>query len=137
MELADTSAWTNRRKDPMIAAEFDALVVEAQIATCPMVAMELLWSAIDRAELAELRRHLRELPAVPIDGHVWERAIDVFQALGMPGPLHHRRVKPPDLLIAAAAELAGLPVVHYDRDFEVIGSVTGQPMRPIAPIGSL
>jgi predicted nucleic acid-binding protein len=43
----------------------------------------------------------------------------------------------PDLLIAAAAELAALPVLHYDRDFEAIADVTGQPVRAIAPLGSL
>ena len=53
------------------------------------------------------------------------------------GPLHHRQVKLPDLLIAAAAELAALPVLHYDRDFEAIADVTGQPVRAIAPLGSL
>ena len=43
----------------------------------------------------------------------------------------------PDLLIAAAAELAELPVLHYDRDFELIAEVTGQPVRALAPLGSL
>jgi predicted nucleic acid-binding protein len=43
----------------------------------------------------------------------------------------------PDLLIAAAAEFAGMPVSHYDRDFELIAEVTGQPVRAIAPLGSL
>jgi predicted nucleic acid-binding protein len=51
--------------------------------------------------------------------------------------MHHRRVKHPDLLIAAAAESAGVPVLHYDRDFEAIAAVTGQPMRWIAPMGSV
>ena len=42
-----------------------------------------------------------------------------------------------DLLIAAAAELAEIPVCHYDAHFELIAEVTGQPMRAIAPLGSL
>jgi predicted nucleic acid-binding protein len=42
-----------------------------------------------------------------------------------------------DLLVAAAAELAGVPVCHYDRHFEVIAEVTGQPVRAIAPLGTL
>ena len=46
-------------------------------------------------------------------------------------------MKIPDLLIAAAAELAEVPVCHYDRDFELIADVTGQPVRAIAPLGSL
>ncbi len=68
---------------------------------------------------------------------VWRRATDVFQLLAEEGPLHHRRVGLPDLLIAAAAELAELAVLHYDRDFELIASVTGQPVRSIAPLGTL
>ena len=59
------------------------------------------------------------------------------QLLAERGPLHHREVGLPDLLIAAAAELAELPVLHYDRDFELIAAVTGQPVRAIAPLGSL
>jgi predicted nucleic acid-binding protein len=69
--------------------------------------------------------------------HVWRRATDVFELLAEQGPLHHRQVGLPDLLIAAAAELAELPVLHYDRDFDVIAAVTGQPVRAIAPLGSL
>jgi hypothetical protein len=38
----------------------------------------------------------------------------------------HRRVPPADLLIAAAAESAHVPLVHYDRDYERIAAVTGQ-----------
>ncbi len=32
----------------------------------------------------------------------------------------------PDLLIAATAELAGLTVLHVDKDFEIIAQITGQ-----------
>jgi hypothetical protein len=38
----------------------------------------------------------------------------------------HRRVPPADLLIAAAAELASVPIVHYDRDYERIAAITDQ-----------
>jgi predicted nucleic acid-binding protein len=31
-----------------------------------------------------------------------------------------------DLLVAATAELSGLTVLHVDKDFELIASVTGQ-----------
>ena len=39
----------------------------------------------------------------------------------------HRVLWAPDLIVAAAAELAGLTVLHSDKDFDVIASVTGQP----------
>ena len=35
----------------------------------------------------------------------------------------------PDLLIAAVAELAGLIVLHFDKDFDLIARVTGQPVE--------
>jgi hypothetical protein len=34
----------------------------------------------------------------------------------------------PDLIFAAA-ELAGLTVLHFDKDFDLIASVTGQPSK--------
>jgi len=39
----------------------------------------------------------------------------------------HRAPSVADLLIAATVELAGLTVLHYDKDFELIADVTGQP----------
>jgi predicted nucleic acid-binding protein len=33
------------------------------------------------------------------------------------------------VLIAAAAELAGLTVLHVDKDFEIIAAITGQPLE--------
>ena len=33
------------------------------------------------------------------------------------------------MMIAATAELAGLTVLHLDKDFEVIADVTGQPVE--------
>jgi predicted nucleic acid-binding protein len=37
----------------------------------------------------------------------------------------------PDLIIAATAELAGLTVLHLDKDFDVIGEITGQPVESL------
>jgi predicted nucleic acid-binding protein len=35
----------------------------------------------------------------------------------------------PDLLIAAAGELAGVPVLHLDNDVDLIASIAGQPVE--------
>lgn len=45
---------------------------------------------------------------------------------------HHRAVKVPDLLIAAIGELAGLTVLHVDKDFDPSAGVTGQVVEPLA-----
>jgi hypothetical protein len=77
------------------------------------------------------------LPDCPIGKPHWERALDVYEQLARKAGLHHRAVKHPDLLIAAAAEAAGIPVVHFDEDYDLIARITGQKARWLAPRGSL
>lgn len=68
----------------------------------------------------------------------WRRALEVHQLLEQElGANTRRGVKHTDLLIAAAAELHGLPLVHYDQEYGTIHQVTGQPMEWVAPRGSL
>ena len=135
MELADTSAWTNREKSAEADEDFSTRLLADEIATCPIVVMELLWTTRDPVEFAEFRLDLRALPQIAISGEVWERAMDVWHELTGLG--RQRQVKIPDLLVAATAEVSGVGVCHYDADFDVIASVTGQPLRAIAPVGSL
>ena len=56
-----------------------------------------------------------------------DRAVEVLTLLADRG--QHRALSIPDLIIAAAAELAGLTVLHLDKDFEVIAGMTGQPVE--------
>ena len=135
MELADTSAWTSKHKSASIESNFQSRIVEDEIATCPMVVMELLWTTRSPGEFLELRDDLGALPQVPIDARTWARAIDVWQLLVEDG--RHRQAKIADLLVAAAAEIGGITVCHYDADFDAIASVTGQAVRAIAPLGTL
>lgn len=136
-ELADTSAWTASARDPELRRRFDEAVTSGEVATCGAVEFELLYGARNAQEFSATRTGLRLLPQCPIGPREWQRALDVYEMLAYQGGLHHRRVKHPDLLIAAAAESAGVPVVHYDADFDTIAAVTGQPTRWIAPPGSL
>jgi predicted nucleic acid-binding protein len=48
-----------------------------------------------------------------------------------------RGAKIADLLIAAAPEAAGLVVLHYDHDFDLIASVTQQPVEWIVAPGTV
>ncbi|MFO7572533.1 MAG: PIN domain nuclease [Gaiellaceae bacterium] len=137
VELADTSAWFVSRRDQDVRAAFDALVRRAEVATCDAVKLELLYTARNAVELSARRAELDLLPQCSIGPREVLRALDVYERLAQQGGLHHRRVKHPDLLIAAAAESAGVPVLHYDGDFDTIAGVTGQPMRWIAPSGSI
>jgi predicted nucleic acid-binding protein len=137
IELGDTSAWTSSVRNPELRGQFDESVARGEIATCDAVVFELLHGTRNGTEFSETRTLLELLPQCPISRHEWRRALGVYEILAHQGGLHHRRVKRADLLIAAAAEAAGLPVLHYDADFDVIAEITGQPTRWIAPRGSL
>ena len=64
-----------------------------------------------------------------------DRTLAVHRELAAVG--QHRNFRLPDLIIAAAAELSGSTVLHYDADYDRIGAVTGQRTEWIAPQGSL
>jgi len=138
VQLADTSAWWwSARVGGRLRQQFDEAVIEGLIATCDMVRLELLHSAPNIDEFRMTRGDLDHLPECPISTQHWSRALDVYEALAGEGGKHQRSVKHPDLLIAAAAELAGVPVLHYDGDYDRIAAITGQPTRWLAPRGSL
>ena len=65
-----------------------------------------------------------QMPVVSLTPGMEDRAMEVQALLADRG--HHRGPSPADLLVAAAAELAGLVVLHVDRDFELVADVTGQ-----------
>ena len=135
MELADTSAWTNRDRSAALRNDFDSRVLAGEIAMSPSVLMELLWSARSSVDFDDIVAELAVLPRLNPDGPAWDRAVEVWRELARRG--RHRQVPQNDLVVAATAELAGLAVCHYDRHFDVIAEVTGQPMRAIAPLGTL
>jgi predicted nucleic acid-binding protein len=135
VELADTSAWTKRLLRDAVRAEFDARLLAGEIATCPPVKLELLWTARNAVEFDRLASLADGLPQVEVGTAVWGRAVDVWRELMKRG--RHRQIPRNDLVVAAAAELAGMPVCHYDHHFDVIADVTGQPVRAIAPLGTL
>jgi predicted nucleic acid-binding protein len=138
VELADTSAWVwTRVVGGELRKSFDEATIDGAIACCDMVRLELLYSARNAAEFTGLRHDLDALPNCPIGAEQWQRALDVYDRLARQGGLHHRSVRHPDLLIAAAAESAGITVLHYDEDYDRIASITGQQARWIAPRGSL
>ena len=135
MELADTSAWTNRGRNAALRNDFDSRVLAGEIAMSPSVLTELLWSARNPVDFDDIVEDLAVLPRLNPDGPAWDRALEVWRELARRG--RHRQVPLNDLVVAATAERAGVAVCHYDRHFEVIAEVTGQPVRAIAPLGTL
>ena len=69
------------------------------------------------------------MPVEYLTPAIEDRALDVQLRLADLG--RHRAPSIPDLLVAAAAELAGLTVLHLDEDFELVAEVTGQPCERV------
>jgi predicted nucleic acid-binding protein len=128
--LVDTSVFTRLRK-PGVAA---TLLQLDNLWYSPITALEYRYSASSSTDWKLLSTVLDGFSRHPFPDDTFERADEVQRLLAGKG-LKGR--KPPDLIIAAHAELAGLAVVHYDHDFEHIASVTSQPTLWIAPPGTL
>lgn len=73
---------------------------------------------------------LSSMPVEYLTPAIEERAVEVQAALADRG--QHRAPSIPDLLIAAAAELAQLTVLHIDKDYDLIAGITGQPVERLS-----
>lgn len=122
--LADSSIWVSaiRRRD----LGFLSAVERGEIAVCGPVVLELLVGAPNADTVGAWRIALAGLPQLPIDEAVTERAEQVVELLADQRGGGHRGVPASDLLIAACAERAEVPVIHADAHFERIAAVTGQ-----------
>ncbi len=94
--------------------------------------LELGWSARSAKALrADQSDHPpAAMPDEYLTPAVEDRAVEVQLLLADRG--HHRGPSIPDLLVAATAELAGLTVLHLDKDFDLIARVTGQSTERLA-----
>jgi predicted nucleic acid-binding protein len=128
--LADTSAWN---RSAAAADRWEEL--RDQLFLCSLVRLELLYSARSPADHSALARDLSTIPDLAVDGDVCARA-ERAQAL-LAARSQHRGPAPMDLLVAATAAEYGVILLHYDRHFDAIAGVTGQPMEWLAPRGSL
>ncbi len=133
--LIDKSAFARIASNAVIRSTVADLVIAGRVATCAVIDLEILYSARSASAFHEIRRELSMIPKAPINQDVCERAMEIQYALSKKSM--HRSVTLPDLLIAACAEMAGLIVLHYDKDFDVISEITKQETRWIMPRGSI
>ena len=133
--LADTSAWTRSQATPQIAARWAALVTLDEVAMCTPVQLELLYSARGPADYRQRSNEIAGLPRLPLTEADEGTALEAQTALSQRA--QHRGPKPIDLLVAAIAQRNDVVLLHYDRHFDAIARVTGQPTEWLARRGSL
>jgi len=119
------------------ADEWAARIQRGLVRITALTRLEVGYSARSGADARDGLRTapLAAMPVEYLTPAIEDRALDVQLLLADRG--RHRSVSIPDLIVAATAELTGLTVLHYDRDFETVASVTGQPTEWVVPRGSV
>ncbi len=131
--LADKSALA-RLADSAHAPEWVARIERGLVRISTVTRLEIGYSARSGDDLrsSATRPPVSSMPVEHLTPAIEDRAAEVQQLLADRG--HHRAPSIPDLIIAATAELAGLTVLHIDKDFDLIAALTGQPVeRPAVP----
>lgn len=126
--LADKSALVRLGDSP--DAEVWAERIERGVVRIATVTrLEVGYSARSGRDARSMvtRPPLSAMPVEYLTPAIEDRAVEVQLLLAGQG--QHRAPSIPDLIIAAAAELAGLTVLHLDKDFDLISSLTGQPVE--------
>jgi predicted nucleic acid-binding protein len=124
--LIDKSALVRLAASPD-AAEWANRIERGLVRITTVTRLEIGYSARSGPDL---RAGLRQPPVsvMPVEyltPAIEDRAVEVLTLLADRG--QQRAPSVPDVLIAAAAELAGLTLLHFDKDFDLIASITGQP----------
>jgi predicted nucleic acid-binding protein len=133
--LADTSAWTRSAADESIALRWAELLAGRELAVCSPLQLELLYSADSPADYTLRRSELEGLVQLRLGPEVEETALGTQPALEARS--QHRGPRPIDLIIAAVAQVYDAVLLHYDKHFDAIAGVTGQPAEWLAKPGSL
>ncbi|MGH3633291.1 PIN domain nuclease [Mycobacterium sp.] len=123
--LIDKSALVRLGRSPA-ASTWASRIERGLVRIASITRLEVTYSA---RTAAAARRGFRVPPlsVMPVEyltPAIEDRALEVQLLLADKGM--HRAPSIPDLMIAATAELAGLVVVHIDKDFDLIAAVTGQ-----------
>jgi predicted nucleic acid-binding protein len=131
--LVDTSV-VKRLGRPEIRTVVEPLAAAGELVRCTICDLEVGYSARNAEEWDELIGALDAFDFLDTTAAHFRRALQVQRLLA---ERSQRGRKIPDLLIAAAAEELNLAVLHYDADFDLIATVTGQRCQWVVPAGSV
>jgi len=131
--LVDTSVLARARQQ-VVGDRLESLARSGGLWTCRLIDLEVAYASRAR-DVGAVIDERRALPEAAITSAVTQRALQVAGLMAAAGL--HRGAKPVDLVIAAAAEAAGLSLLHYDDDYDRIAKVTRQPTEWVARAGTL
>lgn len=126
MTLIDTSAWVEYLRatgSDTHQAVRRLLEGDAPVHTTEVVVMEVLAGARDEEHEQQLRRLLARCEHLPLEGlGSYEAAAGLYRICRRAGETVRVLT---DCLIAVVALGAGVPVLHHDRDFDVLARRAG------------
>lgn len=131
--VVDTSVL-KRLGRPHVREVVEPLAAAGSLGRPSICDLEVGYSARNAGEWDELLGALDAFHQLDTTAAHLSRALRVQRQLAQRS---QRGRKIPDLLVAAAAEELGVAVLHYDADFDLISSVTGQRCRWVVPAGSV
>ncbi len=128
--LIDKSALIRLSSSP-VRDEWFERIARGLVRITTLTMLEIGYSARSGTDLQD-ELHRPPLVLMPIEYLTpasESRAMTVQALLAERGL--HRAPSVADLLIAASAELTGATVLHVDKDFDLIATVTGQPVETL------
>lgn len=123
MTLIDTSAWVEylRSGNDAVADAVERLLESDQAEITEPVVMEVLQGGRSEPHVGQLKGLLSRAKLVAVDGADYGEAAFLYRLCRANGETVR---SPIDCLIATVAVRAHLPVLHHDKDFDVLARHT-------------
>lgn len=123
--LADTSAWMQARRDARARNLLLGAVERGDVCWCWPVRYELMIDAREAEGITTVERTLEGLREIPVDRSVQRAVLAMMRELATAGSHGAHRYPLTDLTVAAAAQGAGIDILHYDQHLERLGEHIG------------
>ena len=123
--LADTSAWMQARRDASARDLLLTAIERGEVSWCWPVRYELMIDARGSDGIAAVERTLDALREVPVDRGVQRAVLSLMRDLAAGGSHGAHRYPLTDLTVAAAAQDAGIGILHFDQHLERLGDHLG------------
>ena len=123
LTLADSSAWIEilRNTGSPVCLRLHELLRAENVVICDAVRMEVLAGARDDSQLVAISRALDQATVISMQATDYDAAAELYRRCRRQGETIRKLM---DCLIAAVAIRAGIPVLHNDKDFDVLARHT-------------
>jgi predicted nucleic acid-binding protein len=123
--LVDTTAWMQARRDAKARDLLLGAIERGEVRSCWPVRYELMVDARGTDGIAAVERTLESLREIPVDRGVQRAVLAMMRELATSGSHGAHRFPLTDLTVAAAAQHAGIDILHFDQHLERLGDHLG------------